>query len=101
MDGSAGALDGGASTKMDGYFVVAPTPVTLHVPYVPNAVPQGNNYQVNHATIMNFWSVRDLWFEDLWSPQSEGLVASSVAQVQPPVAIPHESTAIPVVMISW
>jgi hypothetical protein len=86
---------------MDGYFVAPPTPVTLHAAHVPTGVPQGNGYQVNHVTITNFWSVRDLWFEDVWFPQSEGVAAASIAQVQPPVAIPHESTMTPVVMISW
>lgn len=86
---------------MDGYFATPPAPVTLHAPYLPEAVPFGNVYQVNVTTIKNFWSVRDLWFDDTWQPQSEAAIASQVAQVQAPVYVPYESNMIPVVMSSW
>lgn len=85
---------------MDGYFVVAPTPVTIHAPSAPIGVPWGNGYQVNQSLVSNFWSVRDLWSEERWPPQSEVTIAASMAQVIP-VYIPYESPQTQVVMISW
>jgi hypothetical protein len=85
---------------MDGYFVVPPAPVMLHATYAPIAVPLGNSYQVNHAIISSFWSVRDLWMEESWLSQSETACASLSAQAQPPAYTPYVSMT-PVVMISW
>jgi hypothetical protein len=84
---------------MDGYFVAPPMPVT-NFSHVPVAVPWGNSYYVNQSVINNFWSVRDLWLEDRWPPQSESAIAPTMTQVIPPVFVPHESVT-PVVMISW
>lgn len=75
-------------------------PVTLHAPETPIAVPLSNGYLYNRASILGFWSVRDLWLEEQWLSQSETSCASLSAQVQPPAFTPHVSMA-PVVMFSW
>lgn len=85
---------------MDGYFVTPPAPITLHAPFVPEAIPNGNSYQVSQTFLDNFWSVRDLWLEERWPPQSEVTIASSLAQAWP-VYLPYESTMTQVVMMSW
>lgn len=85
---------------MDGYFVTPVMPVVMSAPHVPGNKPRGNSYFPSLSVMQNFWSVRDLWLEEVWQAQSEVAVASPVAQVQP-AYIPYESTMIPVVMISW
>jgi hypothetical protein len=86
---------------MDGYFVVAPPPVMVHAPYAPEATPWANSYQINQSLIHSFWSVRDLWLEEYWTPQSEVACASFTAQALPPAITPWVSQVMPVVMLSW
>lgn len=83
---------------MDGYFVAPPMPVTQHAPTVPMAVAIGNSNIYNR--FLGFWSVRGLWTETYWRPQSETQGAAVLADVQPPVYVPCE-TMIPVIMVSW